>query len=253
MPIYSGVNKMGEVHIGSTAIAKAYVGTTQVFTSAYVFNPIYSTNQTDVHVRDLAIADGWDAIEPLNATITVESGVILYSTSTSVSAFNTGTTFPEGSKITLINQGVILGKGGLGGWAFDRNGAAGGGALQAKHAITIDNAGGRIAGGGGGGEGAEKYVNPSRSHSAGGGGIGNGGGGGEGGHAGTLTAAGTTSPVDASVATSQGGYGGGYGASGNNAIQTDSNPRVPGAGGYAVSGNSFITWIDVGTRNGTIS
>lgn len=53
-----------------------------------------------------------------------------------------------------------------------------------------------------------------------------------------------------------GGSGGAMGSSGGTSSQ---NPAIygaypaPGAGGAAVAGNSFVTWLATGTRNGTIS
>lgn len=126
-------------------------------------------------------------------TITVNSSVYLYSTSTGTP----GLTLSGGSAgdtVTLVNNGFIVGMGGAGGGAGSA-GAAGGIALQLGFNTTINNTNGSAyIGGGGGGGGAGVTV-----CGAGGGGAGGGAGGNSGG-----------SPA------ASGGAGGGVGASGSN-------------------------------------
>lgn len=109
-------------------------------------------------------------------TITVNSGVYLYSTSTS----NAGLTLTGGSSgddITVINNGYIMGQGGTG---ASKNSAAvtGGTALSLGFNTTVDNTNGSAyIGGGGGGGGAGTSVVLSREYDGGGGGAGGGTGG----------------------------------------------------------------------------
>lgn len=133
-------------------------------------------------------------------TVTVNSGVYLYATSTGNYGLNlTGAT--AGDTVTLVNNGFILGQGGVGGAGLP-SGTAGTNAGPALNIgtgvnITINNTNGSayIAGGGGGGGAGGNY-----------GPAGGGAGGGTGGYMyqsyGNITA--------------PGGAGGGIGASGSN-------------------------------------
>ena len=135
--------------------------------SGYTFTTTISANTTNYNLKTAATAAGWNGTDPLNATITINTGVYVYSTSTGIYAFDTGSTFPVGSSLLLINKGNILGKGGKGGkggnvvGAISAQNGAGGGAggpgLIARYALSINNAG-FIGGGGGGGGGAGGYT-----------------------------------------------------------------------------------------------
>jgi len=152
-------------------------------------------------------------------TVTINSGVYLYSTSTGGYGLNiSGAT--TGDTLTIVNNGFILGQGGTGGTSTAGN--SGGPALNlgfGMSACTINNtnASAYIAGGGGGGGGAS-----SGSASGGGGGSGGGVGGAGGG---------------------TGGAGGGVGASGSNGTVYSGGgggrilPGSGGAGGSATKGN----------------
>jgi len=149
-------------------------------------------------------------------TVTINSGVYLYSTSTGGYGLNiSGAT--TGDTLTIVNNGFILGQGGTGGAGIAGNNA--GPALNlgfGMSACTINNtnASAYIAGGGGGGGGAS-----SGSTSGGGGGAGGGVGG------------------------ASGGAGGGVGASGSNGSGNSGGgggrilPGSGGAGGSATKGN----------------
>ena len=134
-------------------------------------------------------------------TVTVNPSVYLYSTSTGTP----GLTLSGGSSgdtLTLVNNGFIMGQGGIG--TINTNGSPGGTALQLGYPTTVNNTNGAayIGGGGGGGGATGSY---------GGGGAGGGPGAG---------------PI--------GGAGGGIGSSGANALDpTGSNTygRGGGAGG----------------------
>ena len=103
-------------------------------------------------------------------TITINSGVYVYSTSTATPAITVtgGTT---GDVLSIVNLGKIMGMGGTAG-AVNNGGASGGNAISLSYPATINNtnASAYIGGGGGGAAG-------NRSGSGGGGGAGGGTGG----------------------------------------------------------------------------
>lgn len=221
--------------------------------SGFVWRPTISSDVTNWVLYSQALAAGWDGVVPLDAEVTVGSGIVLSANSTSQYGFDTGSGFPVGTSLKLIMPGYVCGMGGAGG-ATNTAGSNGGPALRAQHAISIDALGGVTAGGGGGGGG---------SFACGGGGgrtgriNSDGGGGGLAGVAGTFSsggaggnsggAGGTTGPGGAGD-LSKGGGGGGWGASGGTA-----GSYAGGTGGAAVVGNSYITWINTGTRYGAIT
>lgn len=216
-------------------------------------------------------------------TVTINPGVTVYSSSTGSSAFVVPSAFNPGDTVTVINNGVIVGRGGNGGAGNpgSGSGAPGGGGgpgLNVQRPTTIQNFN-RVAGGGGGGGGAGRTgykANPdaptqSVGGSGGGGGVANGTGGpfgpgnnfnGASGSPAPLTAGGSggsgSSPVGPPA---PGGPGGGYGSSGSAGPPglpgNEASFRTPGgsggASGAAVTGNPFITWNPVGTRSGPIS
>lgn len=127
----------------------------------YYFTPTISSNTANYNLKAAAIAAGWDQVAPLNATVTINSGVYVYSTSTGAYAFQTGSTFSSGSLLALVNNGIILGMGGKGGDGSNislggLNGYGAGPALLAQYAITVTN-NGTISGGGGGGGGGNGF------------------------------------------------------------------------------------------------
>lgn len=240
-----------------------------------------SSDTANLDLRTAALAAGWNGTS--KPVCTINSGVLVYSTSTGSYALTISGSFPAG--VELINNGTILGKGGAGGRGAQPGacgacfagysyrgdpGSNGGPALYVTTAVKINNVN-RIAGGGGGGGGG--YGDSfAASGGGGGGGTGTGAGGARGpcnnnfqvsqdGSAGTNTAGGAggqqgiaSGPGGCKGGTFQygrdGGDGGGYGSSGS----TDSSSNVGGgSGGAAVVGNSNITWIAFGTRNGSIS
>ena len=153
-------------------------------------------------------------------TVTVNSGVYLYATSTGSPglALSGGTT---GDTITLVNNGFIMGQGGTGGGGPSSSlpPTVGGPALSLGFNTTINNtnAAAYIGGGGGGGGGVHGGVN------------GYGGGGGAGGGDG-----GDSGPVP-------GGTGGGIGTSGANGFAEQApNFRYGGGGGGRIFPSTTI-------------
>ena len=221
--------------------------------TGFVWRPTISADVTNFVLYSQAIAAGWDGVVPLDAEVTVGSGIVLSANSTSAYGFDTGSGFPAGTSLKLIMPGYVCGMGGAGGGPYTA-GSNGGPALRAQHAITIDALGGVTAGGGGGGGGS--------GYGGGGGGrtgrIGSAGGAGSyPGDAGTFSsggaggfggaAGGTTGPGGEGDSEKSGG-GGGWGAGGGAA-----GSYAGGTGGAAVVGNSYITWINTGTRYGAIT
>lgn len=284
-----GVSGTTQASLGQTSyrnlagVASGAISMSNFYGKANQFAFTISSDQTNANLRSLAVAAGWNEASKVVATI--NSGVFIYSTSTGTPALTVNGSFPGG--VELINSGTIQGRGGNGGnggagYATTENGGTGGGgglALSVSSAISITN-NNRIAGGGGGGGGgggarwAGKYGTIGCGGGGGGGGLGSGSGGsgggsdtglggpGSAGGSGTLTTNGSggggSSFGPAPVNAGNGGNGGSYGSagsSGTNGSQGTPNRSGGGGGaaGAAVTGNSNITWIATGTRNGGIS
>jgi len=259
----AAVRSLAGVPSGTITMPTNFYGKSNLFSFAI------ASNTTNVNLRSAAITAGWNQSSALQATI--NSSIVVYSTSTGSYAMTVNGAFPGG--VTLVNNGTILGAGGAGGNGGGNPGNAAGPALLVSSAVTINNASGRIAGGGGGGgggnsggyclipydpgPGCEVFVTDGGS--GGGGGIGNGAGGsgagggnggysGNSGSAGTLTSNGNGGTKQPPSSAQSGAAGGSYGAAGSSA-----SGGSGGAAGAAVVGNSNITWTNVGTRNGSIS
>lgn len=239
------------------------------------FVPTISADTLNYNLRDAAVAAGWNQTDPLNAVVTINSGVYVGSNTTSGYGFDTGVNFPAGTTLAIVNNGFIVGCGGNGGYSKhnvgESAGSAGGPAFRAQVAITVTN-NGTIGGGGGGGGGGGRSVFASTILGGGGGGGGRGyigGAGGAGdssefgsGTAGSKGAAGTGAGLgrdntDAG-AGGNGGDLGGAGYSGATGINYDAGNSITaggagGAAGAAVVGNSNITWVATGTRLGSIT
>jgi len=259
MSIFKDVSEVGDIYKGTTEIVAVYKGSNLLYTSKFVFQMTVLVDRNEINVYNEAVAAGWDQTTKLDATIVVETGITVASSSIGTPAFMTGNSFPVGSTIALVNGGVIVGRGGVGGYASAGNPA--GGSIYAEYPITITN-NNRIAGGGGGGGGA---IGPTvlvqlpntfvTAYAGGGGGANNGPSVGAGGYAGSATAGGGSYTVTSSgsgASKARGGIGGAYGSNGGAGI-TGNYKGPGGAGGYAISGDSFITWVATGTRNGSIT
>lgn len=210
---------------------------------------------------------------PYQATVIckVNSAVEIGSTSTSTPAWQTGSGWPKGTKVRLINSGTIAGKQGAGGNAGSNHdgqvGQNGGDAIKIAHETTVQNYGIIGGGGGGGGGGSGDALQPTASgggtgagrtsSSAGSGVIGGGNG-----SVGTITngansgdvfgdpvAAGGAPGVNGQNGSSpfgtEGGGGGGLGASGGYGEEYGHGPTVPGGTpGKAIDPNGFNLRMD---------
>lgn len=244
--------------------------------SPFVLKDILSDSSvTSYNVRNKAINAGWNGTDVLTAEITITTTGILGSTSTATPAFDTDLNFPAGSIIVLNIQpgGYLVGKGGAGGNGSTAGGAGGIG-LKARCPLIVNNLG--VIGGGGGGGGGGSYIydafNTYRSGEGGGSGAGFtasavGLGSALNGSQGSLTTGGSGAgwyhwPNNGSHdggTTGGGGTGGTLGVNGlaggtgwagdqGGGGATMYGYGAGGAGGNAVEGNSYITWINTGTR-----
>jgi hypothetical protein len=173
-----------------------------------------AANQQELNLATWATANGWDGIG--QATITIASGVYIWSDITTSAGLTTGL-FPGG--LTIINNGFIIGKGGAGGGAFNQTGMPGGAAVALNQSIILDSMNGYIAGGGGGG-GGQTGGGDDQDRGGGGGGAGGGAGG---------------SATDRQNRFVLGGAGGAVGAMGGN-----------GVSGWQATGN----WLGHGGQAG---
>ena len=119
------------------------------------FRITISSTLVDLDLRQFALDNGWDGQEP--AYITIPSGIAIRGSvdNNSTAALTISGSWPGG--VTLINNGIIEGRGGAGGTggiqgANGNAGRAGGRALRATTACFVQNTG-IIRGGGGGGGG----------------------------------------------------------------------------------------------------
>lgn len=140
----------------------------QVHTNAFIYNETITTPTSNYDLIPKLTTAGWNGTDDVEASITINPAVVVYSTSTPQAAFKISSALPIQSIVTLRNQGTIVGMGGAGGagkgvpqWPvnypaapFDGNaGSPGGTALFVSSPIILNNTGGTIAGGGGGGGG----------------------------------------------------------------------------------------------------
>jgi hypothetical protein len=197
-------------------------------------------------------------------TVTVPSGVFVGSTATDGFAMLVPNSFNPADTVTIVNNGVIQGRGGNGGdsqfgaQSGGNPGLVGGGALWVNRPTAIQNIG-VIAGGGGGGGGGSGWTphkGPTGWGGGGGGGAGfnsgTGGGGPFPGNPSDNLNGGAGNPGDYQGIF--GGAGGGRGQLGQAGLPTGGhNPRPGGAGGPAgfyITGGWNVTWLLNGTRNG---
>lgn len=194
-------------------------------------------------------------------TCTINSGVIVGSTSTGVPAFNIGS-WPSGVTLNLVVNGRLQGKGGVGGNVSSPgltggNGAAGGVALYSRYALNLDSSlGGIWSGGGGGGAGASTNAGGAgggggAGQDAGAGGAGSGLG--ANGSSGTATAGGSGASGSV-VGGGDGGAGGGPGLAGVAGVALGATAGGSGgAAGAAIDGISYVTGASGDIRGSQIN
>ena len=232
---------------------------------------------TNYDVASAAKSAGWDGTSPVDITVTVASGVVVGSTVYTSPAMTFASTL-SGSTVSLINNGYIVGAGGIP--ANDRintvdpDTARGGPALSVATALSITNNGVIGGGGGAGRPGIDFHASPKVIYSGG-----YGAGYVTGGDA-TTTHGGTSSPR-ADGTTFAGGAAGQWGTSDPHQEWPDFNKASPGGGGglgapggaavgldmngtsysimttnnvagAAVIGSGTITWVTKGSVYGTI-
>lgn len=223
-----------------------------VIPSAFIFN----LTSSDTNLRTAAISAGWDGSIYVEAIVPSGVDVVHGTGSTGLTVDGS---FPAGVKLS-IKSGAAIG-GGSGSYAIQGVGAsngnpggAGGTALVASVAVTVDNLGTIGGGGGGGGSGAGALRPDLVPLQGGASGVGatvnsaaGGPTGGDVGYGGTYAGAGQS-----------GGAVGSSGTNGGSSVSWDVYPGgysggAGGAGGNSITGNSNITWINTGTRTGTIA
>lgn len=208
--------------------------------NSFNLNQTISADINKYNLQTQLVNAGWNGIDIVNVTVTINENIVVYSDNTAIPALSIPNTIPDGSTININNNGYIIGMGGSGG-GNSNNATAGGPALQTSKPINVTN-NGTIGGGGGGGS---AYVSLG-SYGAGGGRTGR-----------TNSAGGVGSKSTGSngtfsspgIVNSPAGSGGNWGETGGAGNVTSG----PGAGGAAVIGNSNITWVTTGTRFGAIT
>ena len=205
--------------------------------------PVLLTISSDTTNYNIFTAAG-SPTSPVIVTLTINSGVNVYSTSTSSYALDTGSGWPSGSSITIANSGKIIGMGGAGGagqyatpsGGSGAAGADGGPALNVQYASIITGSGSIVAGGGGGGGGGcgYRYSGVPSHHGSGGGGGGGGGDNGAGGAGGGTSVTGHVGGTGSDGTATGGGAGGAGGADDGFA----SAGGAGGAGGYGTAGTA---------------
>ncbi len=231
---------------------------------------VFSTNTTNTSIN-ITTLSGYIAGKS-DVTITINSGVYLYSTTTASPALSL-TGGVSGDTVTIVNNGYILGQGGQGGgWnsSVASPSTAGGPALSIGFATAVVNTAGYICGGGGGGAaGAQAGLG-----SGGGGGAGGGGGGpmstygsAAGGGPGLIGATGGSAStgnrggggggrIVPGTGGAGGGTSGGAGGSANNvggnAVANPSQTNAPGIGGGSGGGGgaSYSKYVRSGGGGG---
>lgn len=236
------------------------------YTNCLLNTPTLLTISSDTANYNIATALG-NPTTPKNVILTINSGITVYSNSTSQASLDTSN-LPSGSTVKIINNGLIVGRGGNGGFggghcwlAVPTAGGNGGDAINATVAVFVDNTNGYIYGAGGGGGGSGSSC-ASFAGGSGGGGAGYGAGGSStswfpAAESGTATAggAGRQGHIDSYGYALTGGNGGGPGENGSNGATSGSpGTAYPGAAG-GLAGKAInlngqtITWL--GGNNGS--
>lgn len=245
----TAVRNLAGVASGQITMPTDFYGKANRVAISYTF----SANTADASLN-LSSISGYSSGKS-DITVTINSGVYLYATSTSGYGLNiTGGT--TGDTLTIVNNGYIMGKGGTGGGGDNRNipanaqGASGGTALNfgfglSSATVNNTNASAYIGGGGGGGGGT--FSTGGSAQAGGGGGAGGGNGGyayddtmHSGGSGGGIGSSGSDAPADAGRAN--GGGGGGRifpGTGGAGITRTNFDGAVNGKGGGSGGSGAF--------------
>lgn len=234
----------------------------------FTFNDTISLNKDTYILYDELIAAGWNGTDVFDATVTIDPGVHVYSTFAANGGVGGGESlmdrtsinpaFPAGSALTIINKGVIVGRGGgvkpmdcdfnIPGNGLDGDNALVIQASVSELSVSVDNGSGTIAGGGGGG--ASCLDSGTNESAFGGGGASFG------------VVDDRTFSCGTVYNSSDGGLTtGGSGASGGSLVAGDggdmgqnggaatggTHQAASGSVGNAVFGDAKITWIALGT------
>ena len=164
-----------------TSVLGAFGGRRKIFITV-------SSSQSDYNLY----IEAGSPIDPVDLEVTIDSAVVLSGSTTTLSGFKTGIGWTPYCRLTLINNGSIIGDGGAAGDGADHSyisqgdctgvtgatdGEDGGDALDIEFDIIIDNTNGNIFGGGGGtGGGPGGSIDVQVAQAGGGGGGGAGGG-----------------------------------------------------------------------------
>ena len=210
------------------------IGMSQFYGAERIIYLTVSANTQELDVAVLAAANGWTGLEPVE--LTINGGVYVWSDNVSTG----GLIIPSGlsNKLTVLNYGYIIGRGGNGGSnVYGETPTAGqdGGAaiLNSATGVSITNYSGAFIAGGGGGGGA------GSGYGGGGGGAGGGNGGSgrsssnntvAGGSGGAVGFSGENSEVGGNDTTGQGGPNGGSGGGVNVNDGADSSSGGGGGG-----------------------
>lgn len=209
--------------------------------AANTFTYTISSNTQELNLTSTYFTNvGWNGSS--NIILTIGSGVYIWSDSTSTAGLTI--TSSLNGKLTIVNNGYIIGKGGRGGYASSGtyNGQAGGPAIaNSATGVSITNSlEAYIAGGGGGG--AAQSGGDNTRYAGGGGGAGGGNGGG-----GYNNAGATTGGAIGQVGESS--YGGPYGDGGT---LTAAGGGGAGGGGGAYDGDGGDKTDQAGGAGGRI-
>tara|TARA_R110000803_G_scaffold210684_1_gene283160 strand:- start:1253 stop:1942 length:690 start_codon:yes stop_codon:yes gene_type:complete len=226
-------------------------------------NPIIRTQNKPLFVVNKSDSTDWlpddevDAVgmphtNPFTYVANVLSGQQIYGSNTSTPGCKLISAIAGGSAIVIINNGKIDGHGGgagaTGGPAFDNDFTGG--------SISIDNTNGEINGGGGGGGAGGAAIGKNSS-----GGksptcsvdVTAAGGAGGAGYGPNAQASGSGGSTAGNCSSATGGTGGTGGAKGTAGATGGNSGASGGAAGAAVTGDSSISWVATGTRNGAVS
>lgn len=190
----------------------------------YVFNATISANTNNYVVNTRATTAGWNGTTPLQANITINSGVTVSSTSTATAAFLINS-MPTGSIVNVTNNGVITGLSGTRGTFRNANGKPGGIAISSSAILNLTNNNIICGGGGAGGMGGDNLGSLCIDTGGGAGGAG-----------------GSAITINANITiTNNGTIGGGGGGGGGGAIVLlgGCGTTVSAAGGGGGGGMSY--------------